>query len=64
MLTTIEQKSELLKYNFDVEKFNNKRELLLALDELIANIGFNDKDEVNDKGIELTKLYDAIYSQN
>ena len=64
MLTTKEQKSELLKYNFDVDKFNNKKDLLLALDELIANIGFNDKDEVNDKGIELTKLYDAIYSQN
>lgn len=64
MLTTIEQKSELLKYNFDIEKFNNKRDLLLALDELIANIGFDDKDEVNDKGILLTKLYDDIYSQN
>lgn len=64
MLITTEQKSKLLEFNFDTSKFDNKRDLLLALDELTANIGFDNNDEVNDKGLELTKIYDAIYSQN
>lgn len=36
----------------------------VTLDALIADIGFDDNDEINETGLFLQRLYDEIYIQN
>lgn len=64
MKATKEIKEALLKFDIDIDNYKNMQDLLLTLDELIANKGFNENDEINETGIKLTKIYDAIYSLN
>lgn len=64
---TIEQKKMLLNYIPNIEKIiqsDDVNELLLPLDDLITEIGFDENYELNQEGLILQKIYDQIYNQN
>lgn len=62
MIITDEQKEVLEKYG--VEVFDDIDDTLMALDDKITEIGFNKDYSLNQKGLLLQKLYDALYYQN
>lgn len=64
---TIEQKKMLSNYIPNIEKIiqsDDVNELLLPLDDLITEIGFDENYELNQEGLILQKIYDQIYNQN
>lgn len=63
---TEEQISELKKY-FDTDEYtsnDNIDGLLMALDDVITDVGFNENYELNKEGLKLQLIYDQIYNQN
>lgn len=62
MIITDEQKEVLEKYG--VEVFDDIDDTLMALDDKITEIGFNKDYSLNQTGLLLQKLYDALYYQN
>lgn len=62
MNITQEQKEVLVKYG--VEIFDDVDDTLLALDDKITEIGFNRDYSLNEVGLKLQQLYDALYNQN
>lgn len=64
---TIEQKKILSKHIPNIQKIiqsDDVNELLLPLDDLITEIGFDENYELNQEGLILQKIYDQIYNQN
>ncbi len=62
MIITDAQKAVLTKYGVEVQEDVN--DTLLALDDKITEVGFDEEYELNEKGLELQKVYDEIYNQN
>ncbi|HJI93101.1 MAG TPA: hypothetical protein OIM29_08955 [Oscillospiraceae bacterium] len=63
---TEEQISELKKY-FDTDEYtsnDNIDGLLMALDDVITDVGFDENYELNKEGLKLQLIYDQIYNQN
>ena len=63
---TDEQISELKKY-FDTDEYtsnDNIDGLLMALDDVITDVGFDENYELNKEGLKLQLIYDQIYNQN
>lgn len=63
---TDEQISELKKH-FDTDEYtsnDNIDGLLMALDDVITDIGFDENYELNKEGLKLQLIYDQIYNQN
>lgn len=63
---TEKQISELKKY-FDTDEYtsnDNIDGLLMALDDVITDIGFDKNYELNKEGLKLQLIYDQIYNQN
>lgn len=61
-----EQISELKKY-FDTDEYtsnDNIDGLLMALDDVITDVGFDENYELNKEGLKLQLIYDQIYNQN
>lgn len=62
---TEEQISELKKY-FDTDEYtsnDNIDGLLMALDDVITDVGFDENYELNKEGLKLQLIYDQIYNQ-
>lgn len=62
MNITDEQRKLLEKYSVDV--LDDVDDTLLALDDIITEVGFNADYSLNEKGRELQKLYDELYAAN
>lgn len=62
MIITEEQKNILIENGISLTDDIDK--LLLDLDSKITEVGFTKSYELNNLGLKLQKLYDAIYSQN
>ena len=62
MNITDEQRKLLEKYS--VEVLDDVDDTLLALDDIITEVGFNADYSLNEKGRELQKLYDELYAAN
>ena len=63
---TDEQISELKKH-FNTDEYtsnDNIDGLLIALDDVITDIGFDENYELNKEGLKLQLIYDQIYNQN
>lgn len=63
---TEEQISELKKY-FDTDEYtsnDNIDGLLMALDDVITDVGFDENYKLNKEGLKLQLIYDQIYNQN
>lgn len=63
---TDEQISELKKH-FNTDEYtsnDNIDGLLMALDDVITDIGFDENYELNKEGLKLQLIYDQIYNQN
>ena len=63
---TEEQISELKKY-FDTDEYtsnDNIDGLLMALDDVITDVGFDENYELNKEGLKLQLIYDQVYNQN
>ncbi len=63
---TEEQISKLKKY-FDIDEYtsnDNIDGLLMALDDVITDVGFDENYELNKEGLKLQLIYDQIYNQN
>ena len=63
---TEEQISELKKY-FDTDEYtsnDNIDGLLMALDDVITDVGFDENYELNKEGLKLQLIYDQTYNQN
>ena len=63
---TEEQISELKKY-FDTDEYtsnDNIDGLLMALGDVITDVGFDENYELNKEGLKLQLIYDQIYNQN
>lgn len=63
---TDEQNSELKKH-FNTDEYtsnDNIDGLLMALDDVITDIGFDENYELNKEGLKLQLIYDQIYNQN
>lgn len=63
---TEKQISELKKY-FDTDEYtsnDNIDGLLMALDDVITDVGFDENYELNKEGLKLQLIYDQIYNQN
>ena len=61
-----EEFSELKKY-FDTDEYtsnDNIDGLLMALDDVITDVGFDENYELNKEGLKLQLIYDQIYNQN
>jgi len=67
MIITKKQKELLIDKIEDIEKIiesDDVNDLLLPLDDLITEIGFDENYELNEEGLKLQKLYDEIFNQN
>jgi len=64
MKITAEQKNVLKKYLPNLDEFKNLGDLLLALDDVITEVGFDENWELNSEGLKLQKIYDEIYMSN
>lgn len=63
---TEEQISKLKKY-FNIDEYtsnDNIDGLLMALDDVITDVGFDENYELNKEGLKLQMIYDQIYNQN
>ena len=63
---TEEQISELKKY-FDTDEYtsnDNIDGLLMALDDVITDVGFDENYKLNKEGLKLQLIYDQIYNQS
>lgn len=63
---TEEQISKLKKY-FDIDEYtsnDNIDGLLMALDDVFTDVGFDENYELNKEGLKLQLIYDQIYNQN
>jgi hypothetical protein len=63
---TEEQISKLKKY-FNIDEYtsnDNIDGLLMALDDVITDVGFDENYELNKEGLKLQLIYDQIYNQN
>lgn len=64
---TNEQRDLLIKHLPNANKLlesDDVNEILLPLDDLITEIGFQENYELNELGLKLQKIYDEIYTQN
>ncbi len=67
MVITQQQKNLLSEYIKNMDKLivsDDINDLLLKLDEVITEIGFDEHYELNEEGLKLQKAYDEIYEQN
>lgn len=67
MIITKQQKELLIDRIEDIEKIiesDDVNNLLLPLDDLITEMGFDENYELNEEGLKLQKLYDEIFKQN
>jgi len=48
----------------NLDEFKELGELLLALDDVITEVGFDKNWELNKEGLKLQKVYDEIYISN
>lgn len=67
MIITDEQKEILIKYLPNAKEIMNSddvNDILLPLDDLITEIGFDEKYDLNETGLKLQEVYDQIYNQN
>lgn len=67
MIVTQQQQKVLIDKIDNLEKLINSddvNDLLLPLDDLITEIGFDENYELNEEGLKLQKVYDEIFEQN
>lgn len=56
--------AEHLENTEELFKSDDVNEILLPLDDLITEVGFDENYELNELGLKLQKLYDELYNQN
>ena len=54
----------LKKYNIKVNETKPINDVLEEISVKMLEIGFKENDEINEKGIELERLYDRIFYNN
>lgn len=67
MLNITEEQISKLKEYFDIDEYtsnDNIDGLLMALDDVITDVGFDENYELNKEGLKLQLIYDQIYNQN
>ena len=52
------------KYNINIENNMTIKDILTLINLKILDVGFDYNDEINEKGIELERLYDNIFYNN
>ena len=52
------------KYNINIDNNMTIKDILTLINLKILDVGFDYNDEINEKGIELERLYDNIFYNN
>ena len=52
------------KYNINIDNNMTIKDILILINIKILDVGLDYNDEINEKGIELERLYDSIYYNN
>ena len=52
------------KYNINIDNNMTIKDILILINLKILDVGLDYNDEINEKGIELERLYDSIYYNN
>lgn len=67
MINITEEQLSTLKQHFEVDNYivaDDIDGLLMALDDVITDVGFDENYELNEEGIKLQLIYDQLYNQN
>lgn len=52
------------KYNINIDNNMTIKDILILINLKILDVGLDYNDEINEKGIELERLYDRIFYNN
>ena len=52
------------KYNINIDNNMTIKDILILINLKILDVGLDNNDEINEKGIELERLYDRIFYNN
>ena len=61
---TDEDRKIIKKYNINIDNNMTIKDILILINLKILDVGLDYNDEINEKGIELERLYDSIYYNN
>ena len=61
---TVEDFKIIKKYNINIDDNMTIKDILTLINLKILDVGLDYNDEINEKGIELERLYDNIFYNN